>query len=197
MLVFNYSYSYFVKSELYKVEFIDRFNLIKNPMSIFYGKNHLNDIDQYCLKLLKNYKRKIGYATNNLPLRDLLFKSSINNQLFEQYYLQVQNYSDYHLPRDLNYKRLFIINYYETKIFSKESSHFEFQPLFYIKNLVIENQDNYPKLILNCLNLLSMWFNANIGFSLNNYFLKILKFFVFIFKCLSKLKKLLYPYRYL
>lgn len=92
----------------------------------------------------------------------------IDDTFFRQYYKQVQNLADSKAASNLNYKRIFIINHYHKNTFVtfNESElplafrtidyKLSFSLIFFQKVILITNEDNYFKLILNLFNLINL-----------------------------------------
>ena len=137
----------------------DKFNFIKNPLLLLYGENDVNDPDRY-LKRLINFKR--GLSTLNLPLEKEAFNNEIDDDLFEQYYLQVQNITDNQTPTNSNYKRIFATNYFKPYFFNPSEPDLVLYLIQFKKKITITNSDNFTKLILNLLNAFSIWFGLGI-----------------------------------
>ena len=153
-----------IYQEPFELTHDDKFNFIKNPLSLFYGENDVNDPDRY-LKRLIDFKR--GLSTLNLPLEEDAFNNEIDDDLFEQYYLQIQNVTDHQTPAKSNYKRIFATNYYNVDSdTSKPDLSLHLIP--FKKKLTITNSDNFTKLILNLLNAFSTWFGLGV-FDLHVY----------------------------
>lgn len=179
-----------ISSDLYEVVYNDKFWFIKNPLSLFYSQN-LNDIDKYIENLLRNYQKISNSKTLYFPLRINNFKENIDDENFEQFYDQFQKLADYNIPSNLNYKRLFILNYFkEYYKKNKENKNFRIYINFLKRTLIVTNEENFSKLIVNLLNILSLWLDYSVldlhshlykllqKFKFSNFlFLKIQKFF--------------------
>ena len=92
-----------------------------------------------------------------LPL-DNQSKHSIDDELFEQFYYQVQNNTDRNVFKIINFER----ELYST--FLKRKTHLEDYDLKFYLSLVtntitMTNRDNYLKLLINIFNVLNIWFN--------------------------------------
>ena len=148
-------------------EFIheDKFYFIKNPLSLFYGENDVNKPDKY-LKGLINFKK--GLSTLNLPLEEEIFNNEIDDDLFEQYYLQVQNITDHQTATNSNYKRIFATNHFNRNVLSTSKPDLALHLIQFKKKLTITNSDNFTKLLLNLLNAFSTWFGLGV-FELDVY----------------------------
>ena len=152
-------YSYSIYQEPFELIHNDKFNFIKKPLSLLYGENDVNDPDRY-LKRLTNFKR--GLSTLNLPLEEEAFNDEIDDDLFEQYYLQVQNITDYQTPTNSNYKRIFATNYFDDYDLDIYKPDISLNLIGFKKKLTITNSDNFTKLILNLLNAFSIWFSLGV-----------------------------------
>ena len=179
---------YFINHVQFEVIRNDKFNFIKNPLSVFYGANDLNDGDKYLLKLKNEFETKYNLRTTNLPIEKNDFNDEINDDLFEQYYLQVQNITDNQIPANSNYQRKFFRHTFaKINMFNRPDVPDSKFCLNFFKQIVqITNDDNYAKLILNLLNVLSLWFDLGV-FDLNVYFSYFILLVGHAFKLLCKL----------
>lgn len=125
--------------------------------------------------------------------------------------MQVQNVTDQNAPKNYNFERLFIINYFKHKPLypQNNSSHLEnqvlcprnqtrpnlqFVPLFWKRELQITSQHSYPTLVLACLNLLCFWMNVDIISTLDTHLPKLRTPFLVIYLLLHKLKTTFNPF---
>ena len=182
--------SILISQELFELKYYDKFNFIKNPSSLFYGEN---DAVHYLSNLLNNFKRSSNHLrTLKLQLGEKHFNDEIDDDLFEQYYLQVQNVTDNYLSTDSNYQRLLAINYYSEErrdsYLHRETPDFIFNLTFYKKVITITNRDNHSRLIINLLNILSIWFDLGV-LDLHTYVHKIKFIFIFILKLLLEIER--------
>lgn len=120
--------------------------------------------------------------------------------------LQVQNVTDQNAPKNYNFERLFIINYFESKSLHPVNKtrhikatlpknrrwhtkaphprnrtrrpNLQFIPLFWKRQLEITSQHSYPTLVLACLNLLCLWMNVDIISTINTHLPKICALFL-------------------
>ena len=186
-----------ISQELFELIYYDKFNFIKNPSSLLNGENEVNDPVNYLSNLLNNFKSSFNHLrTLKIPLKKNHFKFEVDDDLFEQYYLQVQNVTDKYLSTGSNYTRSLTTNYYSNEAnFYRQKPDFVFNLIFFKKNIVISNDDSSTKLVLNLLNILSFWFDLGL-LDIHIYFLKIKKILVFIFtwnyQILLKAKKSIY-----
>ena len=176
--------SVLITQELFELKYYDKFNFIKNPISLLYGEN---DAAHYLSNLLNNFKSSFNHLkTLKLPLEENHFKFEVDDDLFKQYYLQVQNVTDNYLSTDSNYQRPLATNYYE--ILRGQKPDFIFKLIFYKKVITITNRDNHSRLIINLLNVLTIWFDLGV-LDLHAYVHKIKVIFIFIRKLLLKIER--------
>ena len=156
----RFFYNYRMKFEVSKVVVKDEFENLKNPSSLFYEKSNINDPTKYLGKIQWKFENDYGVAT-----REILLKGGtalrIDDELFEQFYVQVQNVSD-HRPSSLNTKQT-LFNVY-TPAFGKDPNFasFRFTVTFLKKVLKVRNEENYTKLAQSILTALSFWFDLTI-----------------------------------
>lgn len=149
----------FVTQEMFEVIKNDLFyllkNLFKDPLALIYEDQNLNEVNEYIRNLLFNFNKTIKMVTTSLPLKSSKFNSTIDNELFEQFYRQIQIEKDKKSSKNSNYERELFINHYNrtNKLYQNESD-FKFYIMFYKKTLIKTNLDNYPKLLINLLNVL-------------------------------------------
>ena len=186
-LNFKSKRSVLISQELFELKYNDKFNFIKNPLSLFYGEN---DAAHYLSNLLTNFKRSFNHLrTLKLPLWENHFNYEIDDDLFEQYYLHVQSVSDNYLLTHLNYQRLFATNYYsEEFVDDRQKPDFIFNLIFYEKMITTTNRDNHSRLIISLLNVLSIWFDLGV-LDLHAYVHKIKFIFIFIHKLILEIER--------
>lgn len=124
--------------------------------------------------MMKNYQDLSNFNTLSLPLHYPNFNGAIDNQLFDQFYYLIQNITDYNLKPNLNYKRFFILNFYDFLTPSIPET-----PCF---NL-------YAKLIINLLNTLSLWLDHSILDLYVYVHIFIFKFIIIMIRFLKKIKE--------
>lgn len=164
----------------------DNFLFLKNPSILFYDEI---DEENYLFNLLNNFEQCCKFGTLNLPFEKLNLE--INDEIFDQYFSQIQNVSDHRASVNSNYQRLFIKNGNQI---SPKTVDFKFE-LNFIKKIVLITNDNFVKLILSLLNCLSFWFDLNIfhfDFYLYELFLKLCPIFNFAFRLLFNLEEYLF-----
>lgn len=155
MIELNYFSNYLTYSRLFEIEYYDKFNLLKNPISI-YGDVDVNDVNKYVKNLIDKFKKNYHLRTLNLPIeKDGDDNIIIDNNLFIQFYLQIQSEIDISLPVDLNFKRLIYTNYLEKNQII--DYNFIFILAFFKKIILVTNQGSYSDILVNLLNVASIW----------------------------------------
>lgn len=177
-----------VRQESLVIKQEDRFHTLKRPLSLFRSEIDVNDASAYLSRLLRNYRAICQSVTLNLALNKKLFHEEIRDDLFDQLYRQIQNVSDRSASSNLNYERQYSINHIRKL---SGTSHFSFGFVWFKKVVVTTNQINPSKLLLNLLNVLSIWFNMNV-LDLHIFLSKIRYIFVFSHNTLLKFKRFLY-----
>ena len=130
------------------------FNLNQNPFS-FYEKK--DDENSYFINLINDFEQNKKLRTLKLPLERIASNKEIDDDLFEQHYKQIEN-MDHKSTKNLNSQKLFITNNVKIKKTDTYSDlDFRFELNFVKNRILITNEDNFFKLILNLLNVLSLW----------------------------------------
>ena len=124
-------------------------------MLLFYDEDSLNDVDKYITNLLNDFKANYNSTTLNLLLERDSFDLNINDTLFDEYFNKIQNMTNYKKSANSNYQRLFAVNYLKE---NGSKTDFKFSLMFFKKVIIITNEDNFTKLILNLLNVLLLWY---------------------------------------
>lgn len=77
--------------ELTEIERYDRFEYLKNPKILFYKSVKLNDPTVYLNNLKSGFEELTNLTTRNILLNDIKdnFKLEIDDEIFAQYYMQV------------------------------------------------------------------------------------------------------------
>ena len=175
----------------------DQFSWIKSPSLLFDEDSYQNDVNKYLAKLKNNFDENYNLRTLYLPSEIVNSNNEINNDLFEQYSSQEIKYK---LSLNLNIQKLFIkTNVKKEKNKNLNKSDFIFELNFIKNKILITNEDNFTKLILNLLNVLSLWFSLCI-LDLHTYvyyaYFKIVFSFNFIYELLIRIDIYLYRYAY-
>lgn len=156
--------SYSVSQELYDIAYNDKFQILKNPASIFM-ENYLNDADMYLKSLRDEFKERYNATTMNIPLEKGEFGLKIEDKLFREHYYAQQFPREQSTPGNLNYERQYFLNYIKEQPLGREDDiilNFEFNLIFRNEKLEILNEANWAKLILNLINVLSIWLSLNL-----------------------------------
>lgn len=166
---FGKSVSYTVNQESFEMIYQDRFNLLKNPLSLFYDSNDSNDVTSYLRKLIGNFKATHNRLTLNLPIKQKDFDYLIDDDLFDRYIDEIEK-SDDRRPAQPNFKRLFAINHLRTEEKKRQNDpDFYLQFVYFRKVIIATNEYHYASLILSLLSNLSIWFGLKF-LLIPNYF---------------------------
>ena len=132
------------------------FNFIQNPFSFYDDKD---DANSYYINLMNDFEQNKKLRSLKLPLERIKSNKEIDDDLFEQHYKQIEN-MDHKSTKNLNSQKLFITNSVKKEILLTYSyPDFRFELNFVKNRILITNEDNFFKLILNLLNVLSLWAN--------------------------------------
>lgn len=198
-LIFNRDYNYhLIDHGTYEIIYREKFNFIKNffknPLFLLDEQNDLKGTDKYLKRIINRLKNQYKFATLNFPLEVSNFDLDIDNDLFDQYYLQIQNKLDSKSNENLSFEKNYLINNLKNLQKSNNSGEhfgtkmFEFKVMLMRNRLLITNEQNYANLILNLLNLIVLWLNLD-AFNILNAFFKLTKLIlIFNYKFLSKIK---------
>lgn len=155
----NVHYWQRVLQEIYSVRLNDRFRLLKSPLSLFAEQV---DDDVFLNRLMADFNGAHHLLTLNMPVKERLFDQEIRDDLFEQFYRQQHNESDQSTDLSPNYQREFATNHMSAKHWSLDNRYdFAFSISFFRKCVVISS-DGLVKLLLNLLNVLSLYLNSNL-----------------------------------
>ena len=151
----DYKYHYAIEFQLIKIEREDKFEFLKNPVSLFFETTAINDATKYLEAMKQKFKNKYGLASRDSLLDD--FKLKIDDLLFKQFYLQIQNLTDHNGLTSLNFKKNVYNMYTQIGIIPLIYPDFRFSLSSTSRQVEISNEDNYTKLIINILNAVSFW----------------------------------------
>lgn len=136
--------------------------------------NSFSHQTRYLNKLVKSFRKSQHLTTLNLPIERKYFHYEIDDDAFEQFYNEMQQQIDESWTVSPNYKRIFAKNYLiiekREHFRPQKASHmsssgppdFAFSVIFFKKVMVTTQPDNYVRLILNCLNVLFIWFDIGV-----------------------------------
>lgn len=151
----------------------------------------INEAGAYLNNMQTIFKDQFNLNTRAIPFYDF-DDSEIDDDLFEQLYLQVQNQTDHNYPHNRNCE-FQSYSSYQTQMWS-DINHptLEFYASPFIQRTVISNADNFGKLIQSILNSLSLWVDLSI-LDINLYISKTLNSGVLIYTALKNLERKLKP----
>ena len=188
------NFNYQIKIQLLKVTVNDKFKYMRNPLGLFNKGSDYNDASGYFGNMKQKFKKLFNKSVLAIPLDEDEFDLRIDNDLFRQYYLQVQNVSDQSLS-DYDYKRSIYHKYIQIQEFPIDKikkkiiqiPNLEFSLSFYVQRTEFATEDNYAKLVQNILNSLSLWLNLCL-FDFHTYVNRFLALFVHFYYCLISLR---------
>ena len=175
---------YNIEFELLKIVREDKFELLKYPRSLFYEKIRENDVTEYLNGMRKQFHDDYNLTTSNFLLDDY-FDVEVDNELFEQFYSQIQKISDQTKFKSLNFEQNLpnvVTNFafYNPSLIFPDFS-FTFSPL--ARRVEITNNDNYTKIVIGFLNSLSLWLNVCI-LDIGAYVYQILRLSLHLYRLL-------------
>ena len=176
-------YSYVIKFELFKMTREDKFELLKDPRNLFYEKIKVNDVAEYLNAMEKKFYDDYNLTTSDFLLDDY-FDVEVDNELFEQFYRQIQNISDQTKFKSRNFEQnipniatdIFYTNYGDSDFFFTLST--------LARRVEITNNDNYTKIVVGFLNSLSLWMNICI-LDIGPYLYRILRLSLHLYQRLT------------
>ena len=151
----DYKYFYEIEFQLIKIKREDKFEFLKNPLSLFFETTAINDASKYLETMKQKFKNKYELASVDTILDD--FKLEIDDLLFKQFYLQIQNLTDHNGLTSLNFKQNVYNMYSQTAYTPLNNPDFKFSLSSISRQVEISNEDNYTKLIISILNAVSFW----------------------------------------
>ena len=84
-------YKYRLNFETFEIEKNDRFELIKNPLNLFYKTININDVTNYLNEMKQTFESDYNLTTDKILLSNFEtenLKREIDNELFKQFNLQ-------------------------------------------------------------------------------------------------------------
>ena len=150
-----YKYCYEIEFQLIKIKREDKFEFLKNPVSLFFETTAINDATNYLEIMKQKFKNKYGLASRDTLLDD--FKLEINDLLFKKFYLQIQNLTDHNGLTSLNFEQSVYYMYTQRKTIPIRFADFRFSLSSISRQVEISNEDNYTKLVISILNAVSFW----------------------------------------
>ena len=129
---------------------------------------------------MNGFQESQQLTTRNLPIGQRHFHYEIDDEAFERFHEKMRQQIDQSKTVSPNYKRIFAKNYrnslnrqnlhhlpYSVYKRLRQTNHpewldFSFSVIFFKKVVIRTQSDNYVRLILNCLNVLFIWFDISI-----------------------------------
>ena len=166
----------------------DQFIYIKRPSLLFNEDNDQNDVNNYFANLMYNFELNYNLRTLYLPSEKVNSNNEIDDELFEQYFNQETKQKS---SLNSNIQKLFISNDNQFDLSNISKPDFVLELNFIKNEIQVTNEDNFTKLILNLLNILSLWFDLCI-LDLHVYvyyaYFKMAIILCFIYKLLIRMK---------
>ena len=187
-------YDYQITFEYFRIVKEDKFESLKDPRKLFYETININDATPYIENLVGNFRNDHRLTTRLLSLEDhedsrwkSSFELEVDDELFRQYYSQVQNVSDHKYPACTDSKKAFYSIYTQYNVNRFNRTGFSFSISIVSRETNISNEDNYTKLVQNFINSLALWLNISI-LECYLYVGKLFIVFDLLYKGLLKLK---------
>ena len=179
------------KHPLALLQVFDRFKYLKSPIAMFLPEVPINEASTYLNSMQDFFKDSFNLNTRAIPFYDF-DNAEIDDELFEQLYLQVQNQTDYTYPHNRNCD-FQIYSSYQTSMWTHmDHPTLELYASPFIQRTLISNDDNFGKLIQSILNSLSLWVDLSI-LHINLYISKALNSCGILYGILRGLKRKLKP----
>ena len=178
-------------------DYTDRFYYIKNPLALFRVESYVNDDRLYYKKMLENFRTITNRSSiiRSLKKEKDEFSWEIDDQLLEQYYLQIQMNVDNspYINPDYNVEvyDLNTLTFYSTV----DQPEIIIKPTIFKCKIITTNDSNYIKLLINILNSLSFWLSISV-MDLHIYIAKGYRSLKRIYFLLCKFQKRLRPSRF-
>ena len=177
--------------EQLEIEERDRFETLKNLKKLFFRSINLRDATTYLNGLTEAFKSNYGLVTREVLLEN--YKNAnleIDDDLFRQYYMQMQNVTDHQYPSATSSKQTLYNLYATYHENSKDRVGFAFCLSLTTLFSSAENDDNWAKVVQNLINSLSLWTGMNI-LELHVCFSRVGRPFILLYQLLRKLRSFL------
>ena len=185
----DFHYSYHVEFRLFQIERKDNLQLLKNPLSIL-DENSESGANKYLNVMKRRFKANYNLTSHDNVVDD--FGATIDDGLFEQYYLQIQNVTDYYDETPSNFRQNVYSIYTQPILRNKTGfEDFIFSHSFTSRQMKITNKENYTKLVISILNTFSLWFSLCV-LDIVIYIHKTVEFFIRCYCLLIKFKAYLF-----
>lgn len=187
-LNFFHNVLYTIAQENFEINYNDKFSLIKD-LFLDNENNQYSTDDAYPIDLIDEFKRRFHLQTLNIPVNSPINKLSdleIDDDLHMQFHENIQNRKILNRNKEVALNNIDMIEYFSKFEFTNSGVKFSAN---YLKKVInVENKDNFVKLILSLLNLLSLWFGHSI-LEFSVLFLKLRIILVYFCRFLLKLQK--------
>ena len=142
----------------YKKKKSPRIKYVINQKSVEQEYSLFDDANSYFINLVNDFGHNQKLRSLKLPLERTKSNKEIDEDLFEQHYKQIEN-MDRKSTKNLYIQKLLITNDVEIEEYSTFQPDFIFELNFVNNRILIKNEDCFfkYKLVLNLLNVLSLW----------------------------------------
>ena len=189
-------WTYTSNQEITELNYNDKFSwinqIIKNPFLLLQDNDNLNDANFYLLNLIRKFDVDYNLRTLIIPPEKEYLNNEINDDLFKEY---LKQNIDFDSPANSRTVRLFITTNIKVEQFGPD---FKFE-LNFIKSVITYTYKiSFSKVILNLLNVLSLWSKLCI-LDLHVYIyyayskiVSIFKIFIVIYNQMTRIKNCLF-----
>ena len=181
-LKFSHFPSITADQEIMELNYNDKFSwinqILKNPLLLLQDNDNSNDANLYLLNLIKKFDVNYNLSTLHIPSEKENLNNEINDDLFEQYFKQN---NDFDSPTNSRTVRVFITTNIKNAFSVLDGPNFKFELNFFKSVMKYTYKISFTKVILNILNVLSLWFDLCI-LDLHVYIYYAYSKIVFIFK---------------
>ena len=181
---------YAVSLQEYEVIHLDKFQFLRNPLSIW-RTDLASDPTAYIEHLLGTFRNTLALTTKRLPLGDDQMDEEIDDELFVQFYRQTQASVE---EQTLNFRRQFTLSYKSTFRAKPDLPYLQIIPVYFKTKLLVSNSQGIPALVLNLINIMATWLENFCFFDLHLYISRI-QLFMPLYQLLLKLRKLFDRFR--
>lgn len=163
-----------IRQKDFEIIYNDRFNVIKNLFSFFFGGSYANSMNERLNDLINDFERSYNLKVldANIHKSNYELDEAVLNDLINKTEQKKKNYSFVS-----NYRKRFAINYLQIKDHADYKPDLTFSIVFLRRVIMITNDESFSNLIINLLNLLS--FYCNVGVLDLYFYIEKSKFLIF------------------
>lgn len=167
----------------------DQFEFLKNPITIFKSNNFIKKHNTYYHDLYENFKKLTKHSTQLLSLTIDNFDLEIDDDLFIQYFDQIQKKKD-NSSTSKNYETIYFNISPMSTLEQSSSPELVIVPFFVKSILILTSRYNFVQLLINIMNSLSLWLSLDV-MSLHSYIFIIFLLFKKMYLLLLKFRRIL------